>query len=67
VAIFKILISIMLLIFIAIGAWLGGLIGFIIALLMTIVISSMFGRIEKEKVEKRRHEEMLQAMKSRNS
>jgi predicted PurR-regulated permease PerM len=57
----------MLLIFIAIGAWLGGLIGFIIALLMTVVISSMFGRIEKEKVEKRRHEEMLQAIKSRNS
>jgi predicted PurR-regulated permease PerM len=57
----------MLIIFIAIGAWLGGIIGFIIALLMTIVISSMFGRIEKEKVEKRRHEEMLQAMKSRNS
>lgn len=57
----------MLLIFIAIGAWLGGLIGFIIALLMAVVISSMFGRIEKEKVEKRRHEEMLQAIKSRNS
>ena len=66
-AILKILISLMLLIFIAIGAWLGGIIGFIIALLMTIVISGMFGRIEKEKVEKRRHEEMLQAIKSRNS
>ena len=66
-AILKILISVMLIIFIAIGAWLGGIIGFIIALLMTIVISGMFGRIEKEKVEKRRHEEMLQAIKSRNS
>jgi len=49
--------------FIAIGTYSGGGVGFIITLLIALVFSGMFSRIEKNKLEKARHDEMLQAIK----
>ncbi len=48
---------------IAIGTYFGGLIGFAITFIMAMIISGMFSRIEKNKTEKIRHEEMLKTIK----
>jgi uncharacterized membrane protein required for colicin V production len=48
--------------FVAIGTLFGGLIGFVITLLIALVFSGMFSRIEKSKLEENRHKEMIQSI-----
>ncbi len=40
--------------------------GFITGVVFTLIISNMYSRQEKEKMEKRRHEELLQAMQKKS-
>ena len=47
---------------IVIGTFFGGLIGFVVTLVMALVISGMISRIEKQKTKQIRHEEMLKAI-----
>jgi uncharacterized membrane protein required for colicin V production len=47
---------------VAIGTIFGGLIGFVITLLIALVFSGMFSRLEKSKLEENRHREMIQTM-----
>jgi uncharacterized membrane protein required for colicin V production len=47
---------------VAIGTLFGGLIGFVITLLIALVFSGMFSRIEKSKIEENRHKEMIQSI-----
>lgn len=48
----KSILAIGFIIFIVLGTIFGGLIGFAITFIMALVISGMFSRIEKEKIEK---------------
>jgi FtsH-binding integral membrane protein len=58
----KVILAFGFVVLIVVGTFLGGIIGFIITVLVALVFSGMFSRIEKQKVEKQRHEEMLKAI-----
>ncbi|EJI1423120.1 hypothetical protein NDM58_000058 [Vibrio parahaemolyticus] len=60
----KILLAFVMLGIVATLSFLFGIVGFVVALGMSIVMSMMLSRIEREKLEKERHEELLKASKS---
>ncbi|MDW1674142.1 MULTISPECIES: hypothetical protein [unclassified Vibrio] len=60
----KILLAFVMLGIVAILSFLFGIAGFVVALGMSIVISMMLSRMEREKLEKQRHEELLEASRS---
>ena len=58
----KVLLALVFIAVIAIGTITGGFIGFIVTFLIALIVSGMFSRIEKNKLDNKRHEEMLKAV-----
>ena len=58
----KLIFAVVLIVLVGAGTVLGGFIGFIVTLLVAVVFSSMFSRIEKNKLESKRHDEMLKVL-----
>jgi len=63
----KVLLAFVFIAVIAVGTILGGFVGFIFTFLIAIIFSGMFNRIEKNKLESKRHQEMLKAVKESNN
>ena len=62
IGLIKLVLAIVFIMLITLGAIFGGLTDFLVTFLMAIIISGMFSRIEKNKLESKRHYEMLQAI-----
>ena len=60
----KILLALVMLGIVAILSFLFGIVGFVVALGMSIVMSMMLSRIEREKLEKQRHQELVEASRT---
>ncbi len=62
----KVFFALILIAFVFMGTIAAGLLGFIFTLLIAVVLSSMVTRIEKNKLEDKKHKEMLAAIKKSN-
>ncbi|EIO5095125.1 TPA: hypothetical protein GRI54_05230 [Vibrio parahaemolyticus] len=66
-AVVKIFGALLMLVVMGVGTFLFGLQGFVVTLVLSIFVSWSISKREKEALEQKRHDELMQAMKNQSS